>query len=176
LIWFFFFFKKKIAKESAAHSTVIDPEYSFQDSEVLKASWLQIQVIDEYNNNIQIGGHNVKGVLEFDESTNAKATKEPIYPPTVNVTDNQNGTYTLAFVATEKQKGDYKLSITLEGDHIKDSPFTVVISPLDKKNTVLLAVGLTVIIACIIILIGVLAYKRWKKKSDYRLIENDRKT
>ena len=43
----------------------------------------------------------------------------------VEVKDNENGTYSASFVA--KQVGEAKLSVTIEGEHIKDSPYSVMV-------------------------------------------------
>ncbi|XP_065893275.1 E3 ubiquitin-protein ligase TRIM71-like [Dysidea avara] len=56
---------------------------------------------------------------------------------TVPVKDNQDGSYTAFFVAN--QTGEVKLSISINGEHIKGSPFSVQVhqySALDKPNKI----------------------------------------
>ena len=43
----------------------------------------------------------------------------------VEVKDNENGTYSASFVT--KQVGEAKLSVTIEGEHIKGSPYSVMV-------------------------------------------------
>ncbi|XP_065885314.1 tripartite motif-containing protein 2-like [Dysidea avara] len=43
----------------------------------------------------------------------------------VEVKDNNDGSYSASFIT--KQVGEVKLSITIEGDHIKGSPYTIVV-------------------------------------------------
>jgi len=44
-----------------------------------------------------------------------------------SITDNKNGTYTVKY--TPKKHGDHSITVTLHGEHIKDSPFNVHIKP-----------------------------------------------
>ena len=54
-----------------------------------------------------------------------------LYNEEINVecqcTDNSNGTYNVLYIAPET--GDYKLAITLFGQHIKGSPYCVNVIP-----------------------------------------------
>ena len=45
----------------------------------------------------------------------------------VEVKDNNDGSYSVSFVT--EQVGEVKLSITIEGDHIKGSPYTIMVYP-----------------------------------------------
>ncbi|XP_065902619.1 tripartite motif-containing protein 2-like [Dysidea avara] len=50
----------------------------------------------------------------------------------IKVKDNNDGSYSASFVA--KQVEEVKLSITIEGVHIKGSPYTVMVQPRDYKT------------------------------------------
>ena len=61
----------------------------------------------------------------------AQSSKEGDVVP-IKVKDNNDGSYSASFVA--KQVEEVKLSITIEGDHIKGSPYTVMVQPRDYKT------------------------------------------
>jgi len=50
----------------------------------------------------------------------------------VEVKDNNDGSYSVSVVS--KQVGEVKLSITIKGDHIKGSPYTIMVQPRDYKT------------------------------------------
>lgn len=102
---------------SAKYTAVLDVHYHFTDPHVMKNTWLQVQIRDQNQNDLAVGGHKVAATVE---PTSAK--KEAIQPL---VSDNKNGTYTVSFIPTESQDGEYILTITLDRENIRGSPFTL---------------------------------------------------
>lgn len=149
----------------ASKSYVLDPEYKFTSTQVEITTWLQVQVTDSYGNHLSYGGMTMN-VDIIPES-------EKIDPIESNVHDHSNGTYTITFTPLKKQKGKFTMSIIMEGSHIKDSPFEVTVHDYETSNIIAIAVGCSLMILCIILVVGLVYYRRWKKKNEYqRIMEN----
>ena len=78
---------------------------------------------DRYNRQCSKGGSHI--VVQAQSSRG-----EDVVP--VDLKDNNDGSYSVSFVA--KQVGEVKLSITIEGDHIKGSPSTIMVQPRDCQS------------------------------------------
>lgn len=96
------------------NSYMLDNALHLADPQVLRPVWVQVQIRDQYDNEIAVGGHNVKATVA-PASDQAEAI-----PP--SVADNRNGTYSVSFLPTEAQSGQYTLRITLDDRDIKGSP------------------------------------------------------
>jgi filamin len=70
---------------------------------------------DANGNVLEKGGNNINAALSGTADI------------TVDVKDNDNGTYNASYVPTKV--GDYTLNVKLDSDGIKDSPFTVAVVP-----------------------------------------------
>jgi len=73
---------------------------------------------DEFDNPLTTGGANLKGKLRH------LPTGEEL---PVSVVDNGDGTYALDYTPTKA--GTYQMDITLDDQHIKDSPLTITVAP-----------------------------------------------
>lgn len=172
---------------SPQNSYVLENALHLTNPQVLKPVWMQVQIRDQYDNEIVIGGHNVKAtVVPTSDSVEA-------IPPQVD--DNRNGTYTVSFLPTEEQNGEYVLSITLDDKDIRGSPTTLNIKgksqegkkkknvtdlrlissssssfflllAVDKTNTILLGVGIPIMVICLGGFLGLVFYRRWKARRD----------
>ncbi|XP_065920422.1 tripartite motif-containing protein 2-like [Dysidea avara] len=90
---------------------------------------LSIITKDRNNDRCSIGGTHI---IVQAQST----SREGVVP--VEVKDNSDGSYSAPFLP--KQPGELKLSITIAGDHIKGSPFAVMVYPnykaIDKPRKI----------------------------------------
>ena len=112
----------------------VDPEVS----EVMqlprftfKGTKIEFTLITKYSNGRQYphGGNRVS--VELETSTGEAAT--------VHVTDNNDGSYTASFIA--QQLGSLELSISVNGTHIKGSPYCVMVGrnypAIDKPSRII---------------------------------------
>jgi len=95
-------------------------------------SAFRLQIADKYLNPMKIGGHEIR--VEFERNPDDPPC-DKVVP--VDITDQNDGSYTISYIAP--LSGTYKMSILLNDEHIKGSPFTVRIVPgvaesLRKKN------------------------------------------
>lgn len=142
---------------------MVGKNYTLLNGAFERLTWFQIQVSDTYGNHLRVGGHHVDSILVSE-------TDNPIYP---TVQDNNNGTYTITYLPGEEQSGPYSLEVTLDGDDIEGSPFSVTISP-KPNNAVLLGVTLGIAGLCLIILVALVAYRRWRRRGQYQAIAESR--
>jgi len=156
---------------SSNSSYLTDSSYPFQQSRVGERAWMQLQVVDIYNNSILVGGQTV---VAFAIPTNVTSDNAKLPSWNSNVTDNRNGTYTITYIPNEDQRGEYRLSILLNNANIRQSPFLMEIIGEDKSNLYLIGVGIGVILFCVICLFGTVAYRRWKRRKDYTTLETNR--
>jgi len=87
----------------------------------------QVETRDAYNNRITEGGAKVGATLV----NNATGEQVP-----VSVRDNGDGTYSAEYAGVSKA-GDYTLTPTVNGEHVKDAPFHVKVGAggFDPNNT-----------------------------------------
>ena len=125
--------KRQPLKFGQVFSTV-DPEASevkHLPKFTFKGTKVEFKVITNYSNGRQYphGGNRVSVELESNAGEVA----------TVHVTDNNDGSYTACFVA--QQVGSLELSISVNGKHIKGSPYSVVVSrnypAIDKPSKII---------------------------------------
>ena len=125
--------KRQPLKFGQVFSTV-DPEASevmHLPKFTFKGTKVEFKVITNYSNGRQYphGGNRVSVELESNAGEVA----------TVHVTDNNDGSYTAYFVA--QQVGSLELSISINGKHIKGSPYSVVVSrnypAVDKPSKII---------------------------------------
>ncbi|PRP81712.1 hypothetical protein PROFUN_10812 [Planoprotostelium fungivorum] len=83
--------------------------------------------VQAYDNN---GNHKLKGGDAFRcQIIDPKALKSAI---NAVITDNNNGTYT--FTYSPDQSGQFEISVTLDGSHIKGSPFRTNIVSINRRD------------------------------------------
>ena len=165
---------------SPPNSFVLANSLRLSNPQVLKITWLQVQIRDQYDNEIAIGGHNMKATVL------PTADKGEVIP--ANLTDNHNGTYSVVFLPTESQNGQYVLSITLDSKDIKGSPLTIDVKrkepfyyyylpiclsiilffskALDKTNAVAIGVSIPIVVICVVAFFGLIIYRRRKARRD----------
>jgi hypothetical protein len=92
-------------------------------------SFFKVITKDNHGNNINEGGKNIivkgttSGSIEFEGSSK----------------DNKDGTYLIEYTA--KQKGDYKLNVSIDNENIKNSPFDLIVSAGAVSTSATIAEG-----------------------------------
>lgn len=105
---------------SAAHS-IVEGEGLFEARQRKMTSFL-VTIHDRYGERRLSGGDKVEAYLHSQSGTMVNTT----------VTDNGDGTYQVSY--TPESTGDHRLSVLIDGKHVRASPFVVNIRPRRKKH------------------------------------------
>jgi filamin len=88
--------------------------------DIKPGAWARTTFIDHHTFMIQTRDLRDKNLREGGQPV-AVAITGPRGPVNVNLTDNRDGTYTAVY--TIKDKGEYKINVTVDGTSVKGSPF-----------------------------------------------------
>ena len=156
------------ADVAAGNGTIVS---SGDFSSVLTDTYVDIviEARDKHGNIQPEGGDDVSVIATLHQEETVLLTV--IEPPVI---DNDNGTYSTGFMASSNMTGTYTVDITVNGEHISGSPFTMVIAGPDMTTTYIIIAACSVGGLIIIGIIGFVIYKKKQKRNEYSQLESER--